>query len=70
MPLISGADASERSRHGHNNAQRLFGVLTIPTLNQIKNVVDGVIAAVLLPVFRWVCSPSGAGIAEGARGAR
>jgi hypothetical protein len=55
MPLLSGADASERSRHGHNNAQRLFGVLTIPTLNQIKHVVDGVIAAVLLPVFSWVC---------------
>jgi len=44
-----------QNRHGHNNAQRLFGVLTIPTPNQIKHVVDGVIAAVLLPVFSWVC---------------
>ena len=44
-----------QSRQGHNNAQRLFGVMTIPTPNQIKNVVDGVSAAVLFPVFRWVC---------------
>ncbi|PZV14256.1 MAG: hypothetical protein DCF21_13115 [Leptolyngbya sp.] len=44
-----------QSRQGHNNAQRLFGVLTIPTPNQIKNVVDGVSAGLLFPVFRWVC---------------
>jgi len=43
-----------QSRHGHNNAQRLFGVMTIPTPNQIKNVLDGVAAAVLFPVFGWV----------------
>lgn len=44
-----------QSRHGHNNAQRLFGVMTIPTPNQIKNVLDEVSAAVLFPIFRWVC---------------
>ena len=43
-----------QSRHGHNNAQRLFGVMTIPTPNQIKNVLDGVAAAVWFPVFGWV----------------
>jgi hypothetical protein len=28
--------------------------MTIPTPNQIKNVLDGVAAAVLFPVFGWV----------------
>jgi hypothetical protein len=46
-----------QSRHGHNNAQRMFGVMTIPTPNQIKNAVDGVSATVLFPVFRWVTKP-------------
>jgi hypothetical protein len=41
-----------QSRQGHNNAQRLFGVTAIP--NQIKNVLDGVAASRLFPIFRWV----------------
>lgn len=43
-----------QSRQGHNNAQRLFGVSAIPTPNQIRNVLDGVAASVLFPVFAWV----------------
>lgn len=43
-----------QSRQGHNNAQRLFGVTTIPTPNQIKNVLDQVAASMLFPIFRWV----------------
>jgi len=43
-----------QSRQGHNNDQRLFGVMAIPTPNQIKNVLDGVAASTLFPIFRWV----------------
>lgn len=43
-----------QSRQGHNNAQRMFGVTAIPTPNQIRNVLDGVAASVLFPVFGWV----------------
>lgn len=43
-----------QSRQGHNNAKRLFGVRAIPTANQIRNVLDGVSASVLFPVFGWV----------------
>ena len=43
-----------QSRQGHNNAQRLFGVMAIPTPNQIKNVLDKVAASLLFPIFRWV----------------
>ena len=42
------------SRQGHNNAQRLFGLTNIPTNNQIKNVLDGVAAQLLFPIFSWV----------------
>lgn len=42
-------------RHGSNYAQRIFGVTAIPTPNQIKNVVDGVSATRLFPVFGWGC---------------
>lgn len=42
------------SRQGHNNAQRLFGLTQIPTHNQLKNVLDGVAAKLLLPIFIWV----------------
>lgn len=43
-----------QSRQGHNNAQRLFGVTAIPTANQIRNVLDGVAASALFPVFERV----------------
>jgi hypothetical protein len=39
------------SRQGHNNAQRLFGLTKLPTNNQLKNVLDGVAAKLLYPVF-------------------
>lgn len=42
------------SRQGQNNAQRLFGLAELPTNNQLKNVLDGVAAKLLFPVFIWV----------------
>ena len=42
------------SRQGQNNAQRLFGLAKIPTNNQLKNVLDGVAAKLLFPIFIWV----------------
>ena len=43
-----------QSRQGQNNAQRLFGLTDIPTHNQLKNVLDGVSAKLLFPIFIWV----------------
>ena len=43
-----------QSRQGHNNAQRLFGLSAIPTPNQLKNVLDGVAAKLLWPIFGWI----------------
>jgi hypothetical protein len=42
------------SRQGHNNAQRLFGIVQVPTHNQIKNVMDGIAAQVFIPLFIWI----------------
>jgi len=42
------------SRCGRNNAQTLFGVVNIPTVAQIRNVLDGIAAASLFPVFGWI----------------
>jgi hypothetical protein len=43
-----------RSRRGRDNAQTLFGIFNIPTVAQIRNVLDGIAAASLFPVFGWV----------------
>jgi hypothetical protein len=42
------------SRQGHNNAQRLFGLVQIPTNTQLRNVLDEVAAKQLLPLFVWL----------------
>jgi hypothetical protein len=43
-----------QSRQGQNNAQRLFGLVEIPTTNQIKNILDGIAVRHLVPIFIWV----------------
>ena len=43
-----------RSRHGHDNAQTLFGLGELPTTNQIKNVLDQIAATVLFPMFHQI----------------
>ena len=42
------------SRHGRDNAQTLFGLERIPTVEQIRNVLDGVAAESLFKVFEWI----------------
>jgi hypothetical protein len=39
------------SRKGHDNVQSLFGVIKIPTDNQIRNILDKISASVLFEVF-------------------
>jgi hypothetical protein len=39
------------SRKGHDNVQNLFGVIKIPTDNQIRNILDKISASVLFEVF-------------------
>ncbi|UXE60301.1 MAG: hypothetical protein KA717_32685 [Woronichinia naegeliana WA131] len=39
------------SRCGRDNAQSLFGLEKIPTVEQIRNIVDGVAASSLFPLF-------------------
>lgn len=43
-----------QTRKGKDNAQTLFGVEQIPSDNQIRNILDGISAAVLFPIFSWV----------------
>ena len=43
-----------RSRHGHDNAQTLFGLEELPTTNQIKNVLDQVCVSLLFPLFHRI----------------
>jgi hypothetical protein len=42
------------SRWGRNNAQTLFAVFKIPSSAQIWNVLDGISASGLFPIFGWV----------------
>lgn len=42
------------SRCGRDNAQTLFGLFNIPTVAQIRNVLDGIAATSLFPVFGWI----------------
>ncbi len=39
------------SRFGRDNAQSLFGLEKIPTVEQIRNIVDGIAASSLFPLF-------------------
>ena len=43
-----------RSRHGHDNAQSLFGLEELPTSNQIKNVLDKIAVSLLFPLFHRI----------------
>jgi hypothetical protein len=43
-----------QSRRGKDNAQTLFGVVKIPTMPQIRNILDGVAARELFGVFNKV----------------
>ena len=43
-----------RSRHGHDNAQALFGLEDLPTSNQIKNVLDQIAVSLLFPIFERI----------------
>jgi hypothetical protein len=42
------------SRCGRDNAQSLFGLNKISTVEQIRNIVDGVAASSLFPLFRLI----------------
>jgi hypothetical protein len=42
------------SHHGNSNAQRLFGMMGVPTVPQIRNILDGIPAITLSGVFHWV----------------
>ena len=42
------------TRKGRDNAQTLFGLKRIPTDIQLRNILDGLKASLLFPVFRWV----------------
>lgn len=43
-----------QTQKGRDNAQTLFGVERIPTDNQMRNILDGISAAVLFPIFSGV----------------
>lgn len=38
------------SRHGHDNAQALFGLEKLPTSNQIKNILDLIAVSLLFSI--------------------
>ncbi len=42
------------SRCGRDNAQSLFGLVNIPTVEQMRNILDGIAAKHLFPLFRWI----------------
>jgi hypothetical protein len=42
------------SRHGKSNAQSLFGMINLPTVPQIRNIIDGIPATALSQVFTEV----------------
>lgn len=43
-----------QSRRGKDNAQTLFGLVQVPTTNQIKNILDESPAWSLFGIFGWV----------------
>lgn len=44
----------QQSHHGNSNAQSLFGMMTVPTVPQIRNILDGIPATALSGVFQNV----------------
>jgi hypothetical protein len=47
------ASTTASDSKGKDNAQTLFGVEQIPSDNQIRNILDGISAAGLEPIFSW-----------------
>ncbi len=43
-----------QSRQGKDNAQTLFGLVQVPTMLQIRNILDKIVAQELFGVFGWV----------------
>jgi hypothetical protein len=43
-----------QSRRGKDNAQTLFGLGQIPTMPQLRNILDEIVARQLFGVFEWV----------------
>ncbi len=37
-----------------DNAQSLFGLVNIPTVEQMRNILNGIVAKHLFPLFRWI----------------
>ena len=50
-----------QSRKGQDNAQTLFELGAIPSDNQIRNILDGIVASSLRPIFTWVYQALSAG---------
>lgn len=44
----------QQSHHGNSNAQTLFGMINVPTVPQIRNILDKIPAAALSGVFECV----------------
>lgn len=44
----------QQSHHGNSNAQSLFGMMSVPTVPQIRNILDGIPATALSGVFQNV----------------
>jgi hypothetical protein len=44
----------QESRHGNSNARSLFGMMSVPTAPQIRNILDGIPATTLSGVFHCV----------------
>lgn len=44
----------QESHHGKSNAQSLFGMMSVPSVPQIRNILDGIPATALSGVFQWV----------------
>jgi hypothetical protein len=42
------------SRCGQDNAQTLFGLRQVPTVTQIRNILDQIAAVELFGIFNWV----------------
>jgi hypothetical protein len=42
------------SRCGRDNAQSLFGLVNIPTVEQMRNILDGIAPKHLFPLFKWI----------------
>ena len=53
-PSFLAFQKSMQQNKGKNNAQSLFGVLNIPSDNQIRNILDPISPTYLFPVFSYI----------------